>query len=122
MSGRDHEHRFTPTTLFIAGSLLVWMADFVLVYVFAALACARGFADVEVARLPIVPVVTTACSLAAGVITFVLLRKGFIAMRADAASEHSRFLGFVTLTTSVLALISLVLIALPPLLTSACER
>jgi hypothetical protein len=122
MSERDREHRFTPTTLFITGSLLVWMANFVVVYVIAALACARGFADMRLAGLPIVPVATTACSVAAAVVTFVLLRRGARELRDRAGSDHSRFLGFVALTTSVLALIALVLVALPALLTGACQR
>jgi hypothetical protein len=34
--------------------LLIWAADLLLVYVFAAVACARGFADVQVSGVGIV--------------------------------------------------------------------
>lgn len=122
--GRDAcpEHRFTPTALFIVGSLLVWMANFVVVYVIGALACARGFADIQILGLPIVSVATAASSLVAAIVTVVLLRKGTIALRDRHASEQSRFIGFVALMTSVLALIALVLVALPPLLVVACAQ
>jgi hypothetical protein len=42
------QHRFASTTFLITGGLLVWMADFVFVYVFVAVACARGFADIVI--------------------------------------------------------------------------
>lgn len=116
------EHRFLSTTLFIAGSLLIWIADFTIVYVFAALACARGFADVRVLGLPTVPVVTILSSIVSAIATFVLFHKAALILRDTAASEHSRFIGFVALTTSVLAMIALVLLALPPLIVSACAR
>lgn len=122
MIGGQREHRFTSTTLFIVGSLLVWLANFVVVYVIAALACARGFAAAQLLGMPLVPAVTTLSSLAAAVVTFVLLRTGASALRERGASEHSRFIGFVAFMTSVLGLIALVLIALPPLVIVACSR
>lgn len=115
------EYRFTPTTLFIVGALLVWLANFVIVYVFAALACARGFAAIRLIGVPIVPAVTTVSLLAAAAATIVLLRKGAIKARDAAQSEHSRFIGFVALMTSVLAIIALALLALPPLVVNACD-
>jgi hypothetical protein len=122
MSARDREHRFMPTALFIGGSLLLWIVNFASVYVFAALACARGFADVHVVNVPIVPLVTTTASVAAGIASYVLLRKGSRALRDATGSEHSRFIGFVALMTSVMAIVALVLIALPPLFVAACGR
>lgn len=118
----EREHRFTPTTLFITGALLVWMADFMVVYVFAALACARGFADVRVLGAPIVPLVTTACTIAAAVVTVILLRRGLAQLQSAVATEHARFIGFVAFMTSVLGIIALVLLSLPPLVVSACQR
>ena len=116
------EHRFTPTSLFIVGALLIWLADFVVVYVFAALACARGFASVTVLGMPIVAFVSTLCTVAAAVVTVMLLRGGLAAMRASASTEHERFIGFVVFTTSILAILALVLLSLPPLVISACAR
>lgn len=40
--------RFTTTTFFIWSSLLVWMTNFLFVYVFAALACVHRFIDASV--------------------------------------------------------------------------
>lgn len=122
MSYEEREHRFTPTTLFIVGALLVWMTNFLVVYVFAALACARGFADLRVLGLPIVPVATTLSCVAAAIVTGALLRRGFALMRAAVLSEHARFIGFVAFMTSTLAMIGLVMLALPPLVVSACAR
>lgn len=122
MSGSNREHRFTPTILFIVGSLLIWLANFVIVYVIGALACARGFADVRILGIPLVSIAATASSLAAAAVTVALLRKGHIALRDRYASEHSRFIGFVALMTSALAFIALVLVALPPLMVVACAQ
>lgn len=121
MSDRG-EHGFTTTTLFIVGSLLLWMANFVVVYVFAAVACARGFADLRALSVPIVPFVTILTSLATAVITVVLLRRGLALLRTAAASDHARFIGFIAFMTSVLAIVALALLALPPLAVSACAR
>jgi hypothetical protein len=121
MSRPQQPHRFTPTTLFVTGGLLIYLTNFVVVYVFAALACARGFSAVRFAHMPIVTLAAIASTLIAIVGTIFLLRKGWGAARNSAADEHSRFIGFVALATSALALIALVMLALPPLLTSACR-
>lgn len=118
----EKQHAFIPTTVFITGALLAWLSAFVIVYVFAALACARNFASVTIFGLPIVPVVTTLTCIVTGIATVLLLRKGMAALRARTQDEHERFIGFVAFATSGLALIALVLLSLPPLLTSACAR
>ena len=108
------QRRFTSTTLLITGALLVWLADFAFVYVFGAVACARGFSH-------LVPAVTTVASLSAAAMTVWLLRRGYRAHRVSAIDEHSRFIAFVTFATSVIALVAFVLLLLPPLLIKACE-
>ena len=115
-------HRFAPTVFVLTGALLVWMADFGFVYVFAAVACARGFADAHVFGLPLVPMSTTLASLAAAAVTVWLFRRGYRAHRAVAMDEHDRFIAFVTLATSGLALIALVMLILPPLMIRACVQ
>jgi len=116
------QHRFTPTTLLITGGLLIWMTNFMFVYVFAAVACARGFAHLRLVSLPIIPVVTTVATLLAGAVTIGLVRQGVKRLGAPAGDEHTRFIGFVTLATSGIALVALILLALPPLLVVACDR
>ncbi|HET9693136.1 MAG TPA: hypothetical protein VFP48_02035, partial [Steroidobacteraceae bacterium] len=56
--------RFGATTAWIAGGLLAWAAYFLAVYVFAALACERGFAQLRIAGFGIVPF-AAACGLLA---------------------------------------------------------
>jgi hypothetical protein len=115
------QHRFTRTTLFIVGGLLIWLTNFVFVYTFAAVACARGFADLRVLAMPIVPLATAIASLVAGVATVALLVRGrkHYAMAVD---DHSRFIGFVTVATSIVALVALMLLLLPQyLLVRSCQ-
>ena len=106
----------------ILGGLLVWIADFAFVYVFAAVACARGFADVSWFGVPIVTLMTLLASLLAGVATLLVVRQGYRLQRDGATDEHSRFIGFVTLASGGIALIALVLLVLPALVVSACPR
>jgi hypothetical protein len=105
--------RFTSTTFLLTGALLVWMADFAFVYVFTAVACARNFAQ-------LVTPVTTAASLSAGAVTLWLLHRGYRAHQASAIDEHGRFIAFVTLATSIVALVALAMLILPPLLVAEC--
>jgi hypothetical protein len=107
------QRRFTSTTFFLTGALLVWIADFAFIYIFTALACARGFAH-------LVPVVPTVASLCAGAAAVWLLQRGYRGHRAVTADEHGRFIAFVTLATSGIALLAVVLLILPPLLINAC--
>ncbi|HEY8537561.1 MAG TPA: hypothetical protein VIL28_01770 [Steroidobacteraceae bacterium] len=121
MSDSAREHRFTPTTLFVTGSLLIWLLTFALVYVFAALACARGFAGMRLGGMPLVPAVTTVCVLLAAIGTLWLVRRGLRYGRTQEAEEHSRFVGFVASASGVLALLALVWVGLPPLLIGGCR-
>ncbi|HEY0687158.1 MAG TPA: hypothetical protein VGD45_32755 [Steroidobacter sp.] len=108
------QHRFTATTFLVAGGLLVWMADFVFVYVFAALACARGFDDASLLGLPVVPLTTVLASSLAGAITVAIVRRGYLMQRRE-SDEHTRFIGFVAWAGGALALVALVLLIMPAL-------
>lgn len=111
------QHRFTPTLFFIWGGLLVWAADFLFVYVFAALACARGFVDQRVAGFPIVPFAITLASIVALLATAALMWRALRRAHGNArADEHSRFILFLAIALSALALVAIVWTALPPLL------
>jgi hypothetical protein len=116
------QHPFTRTTFLILGGLLVWIADFVFVYVFVAVACARGFADVSWFGVPIVTMMTLLASVIAGAATVLVVRRGYRLQRDMATDEQSRFISFVTLASSGIALIALVLLVLPALVVSACPR
>lgn len=115
-------HRFAPTIFLITGGLLVWMAVFTFLYTFAAVACARRFADIEVAGLPITIAVTIATSLIAAAVNVLLLRRGYRMLAQSQLDEHSRFIGFVALTTSAIGLVALAMLAAPPFLVPACVQ
>ncbi|MGH8176397.1 MAG: hypothetical protein ACREV5_09070, partial [Steroidobacter sp.] len=86
------QHRFTPTAFFIWGGLLIWAADFLFVYVFAALACARRFADERVAGFAIVPFATTAASIVALLATAGVMWRALRRAHGAHTDEHSRFI------------------------------
>ncbi len=116
------QHRFAPTTFLICGGLLAWMAAFMLVYVFAAVACARGFADIRIMGLPIVPLFSLLTAALAGAATVWVFRRGY-RLKSDAEmDEHTRFIGFVTFATAGLALVALVLLAMPAVFVDTCAR
>jgi hypothetical protein len=116
------EHRFTPTSMLLVGGLLVWMAAFTFLYVFAAVACAKGFADVQIVGLPMIPSVSIATSIIAAAANVKLVMYGWRSRKQRTLDAHSSFIGFVTLATSGLGLVALVLLVLPPLLVQACAR
>ena len=120
MKNPQMQRRFTPTAFTLMGGLLIWITNFVFVYSFAAVACARGFAHLETLGIRIVPLVTTSAtclSFAATVALLVMARRRGRA-RSDASTQ---FIEFVAMATGGLALVALVFLALPPLLTSSCR-
>lgn len=114
------QHRFTSTTFLITGGLLVWIAVFAALYIFAAVACARHFADADVFGLRLIPTLSVALCALGATINIYLFRRGWRDRLCASRDEHSRFLAFVTLATSALGLVALVMLALPPLLVQAC--
>jgi hypothetical protein len=115
----DGERRFGRTAFYIAGGLLLWIANFTFVYAFAAVACARGFATQRVLGIGIVLFVTMLMSIIAAVATVWLLVR---ALRSTTTEEHAQFLRFVACATCILALIALAWLALPVLTVAACTR
>jgi hypothetical protein len=113
-------HRFAATTLFIWSSLLIWMADFLFVYVFAALACARRFAHVELFDIGIVPLATTTSTVLAALATggVMWIAAGRL-RREEAADPNTQFIRSVTLGASALVLVALAWLSLPPLIAAA---
>lgn len=116
-------HRFTTTTFFIWSGLLIWMGNFVFLYVFAALACARRFAEVRVLGVAVVPFTTLVSCLLAIAATGTMM---WIAYRRipgrPPAGEQSTFIRFIVMAASLLALIGTLYVLLPPLLLATnCE-
>jgi hypothetical protein len=109
---------FTGTTFSIWSGLLIWAADFLFVYVFAALACARGFADVRVFGIEVVPLTTVLLSgvaLAATALVLVRIRKRALRIGSD---PRARFVLFLVGALAVLGAIAIAWTTLPPLLLS----
>jgi hypothetical protein len=112
---------FPRTALFIASGLLVWAADFLFIYVFAAVACARGFADATVADMGIVPFASTIATLGAAGATFAIVARCRREMRPAAAdAANGGFIAGVAAVASLLALIAVVFTGLPALLLGSC--
>jgi hypothetical protein len=106
---------FTATTFFVWSALLIWVAGFLLVYVGIALACERGFADVEVAGIPFIPLLAAFAFAVTLALTIVVIRAA--RRRQRTASERTaRFVGFVASVLGLLALAAIGWSALPPLL------
>ena len=115
----ETQFQFARTAFLGVGSLLIWLAAFAFVYVFAALACAIGYADAMIVGLPIVPSVAAVTCIGAAASTVLLMRRGR-AIARRATSESQRFIGFVASMTGLLSLVALVLLAMPALLVRAC--
>ena len=69
MNIESHERPFTRTTFLITGGLLIWIANFVFVYVFAALACARASQTSACLASASCRVTTTLATILAGAAT-----------------------------------------------------
>jgi hypothetical protein len=115
------EPRFPRTMLTVTAGLLIWAADFLFIYVFAALACARGFAHAIFLGFAIVPLVSTIATAVAAVATLAMMAAG--ARRTAVTTTNSRdetsaslFLGRLVMVVSMLALIAVAMTGLPGLL------
>ncbi len=98
------------------------MANFLFVYVFAALACARRFADVSVFGVGIVPFATILATAVAGLATAAVTWSAARRLQQASTDRHSRFIFFVTAGAGGLALIALLWVAIPALvLNTNCE-
>ena len=105
----------------VTAGLLVWAANFIFIYVFAALACAPGFAQVTVYGAGIVPLVSIGATTAAGCATIAIIIAG--ARRASRAKpavskEVGIFLARLSALVAGLALIAVAFIAAPGILLS----
>jgi hypothetical protein len=110
---------FPRTALFIAAGLLVWAADFLFIYVFAAIACARGFADVTVLGIGIVPLASFSATALALAATGAVIVSG---RRRAATGDRSNgaFAGGLAAVAALLAVIAIVFTGLPGLLLRTC--
>ncbi|MGH8666683.1 MAG: hypothetical protein ACREUX_20660 [Burkholderiales bacterium] len=110
---------FARAVRFLCGGLLVWAGLFLFTYVFAAIACARGFSYALWLGLGIVPLLLLlAAALSLGVLHVIARRadrlQDGIARRSD---DTRRVVADIATMVCTLALIAIVWNALPLLLT-----
>ena len=103
LSGND-VHPFTLTSLFMCGGLLIWAADFLIVYCVAAIACAKGWVMDTVAGMPFVAFVATVVTVIAIAATVLLLLIAIRKVRAH-TQDANRFI--YTLTASIAGMATL---------------
>jgi hypothetical protein len=113
---------FIRNTFFVLSGLLIWAAYFGFVYVFNALACARGFHRLQLLGFGVVPltiVLGTALAVAA------VLALMFIALRAPGLVDDTRdssadFLRHLAVTVALLSLLAIGWIGLPAMIVPPC--
>src|SRR3546814_11085129 len=101
---------------------LIWAAHFLLIYGFAALACARGFADVRLLGAGVVPLIVGAATAVAILAVAAMLLLALLGPGKENAAARGgpRFLRWMTALVSGLSLVAIVWTGLPVLLLPAC--
>ena len=113
----DRVNFATLSALVLAG-LLIWAAHFLVIYGVTGLACARRFADMRVLGFGIVEVTV------AGATALALLAAGAVglgALRYARRGESVGFLGWLTATTALLAVVAIAWDGLPILFMPPCQ-
>ncbi len=113
---------FIRKSLFVLGGLLIWAAHFGFVYVFNALACARGFQGLRLFGFGAVPVTIGLATTIAAVAVLALL---IIALRAPGRvnamhGPSADFLRHLSTAVSLLSLVAIGWTSLPALLVPPC--
>ena len=111
--------------LMMIAALLVAGGHFLFIYVFAAIVCAKGFGDREIAGFPILTVVIATATAVALLVTLFILIGALIRMRWRAQSSSDAapapiFLAWMTAAFAALCLIAITWYSLPILITPRC--
>jgi hypothetical protein len=115
MSASRQVRRFTPTVLFVWGGLLLWATYFLVLYMFVALACERGFADLRLLGVRIVPASAALGFAMTFAATAACMLAGHRRLRAE-DEKAARFIGFLAWALGLLGLLALAWTVLPALL------
>jgi len=100
--------------------LLIWAADFLFVYVFAALACARGYSSAEIAGMRVVPFAAVTASVLAFTLTLLSMRISWRRLRrAPAQDSNAIFIHFLAVALGALGLLAIVWNLLPAIVLSS---
>lgn len=113
---------FAPRLLLASAGLLIWGAHFLFIYIFAALACARSFADWRVAGIGIVPL---AILVSTAMMLLLLAWLSIHAWRTEdrvrvADPATSRFLQYLGAALAVYSVAAILLQVVPTLIIPVC--
>lgn len=103
------ERSFVRTSLYIGAGLLIWAANFLITYVFASVACARGFAITTIAGVGVVVWAIVISTFVAVLAAAWVAYKALSSYRARCARMPSPDTEcFILFTTAAVAVLSLV--------------
>ena len=116
------EGGFASRVLLASAGLLVWGAHFLFIYVFAALACARAFADVRLVGVGVVPFAILTSTVAALLLLAWLSDRAWrTENRVHAADPDTpRFLRHLGAALAIYSAAAILLQALPALIIPVC--
>lgn len=108
-------------TLRMLSGALIWASHFAVIYIFTALACARGFWDSSWLDIGVVAWVIGAATLAAVLAASAISVQAMRAARNQAAQENAaRFVHWMTAAIAGLSLVAIIWEAVPVLIVPAC--
>ena len=109
------DRKFAPTVFLVVSGLAIWLTDFMLIYVVAAVLCARGGGSLQVFGAPAIAAITLCVSALAAASTLIVAHRAWGRART-ASDERARFTLFQAAALSGLALIAIAWTAAPALL------
>lgn len=116
------EKGFASRLLLASSGLLVWGAHFLFVYIFAALACARSFADLRLIGVGITPFAILTGTVAAFLmLAWLSIRAWRTENEASAADPNTpRFLRYIGAALAIYSSAAILLQTLPVLILPVC--
>lgn len=102
------------------GGLLIWGAQFTIVYLATSVACGRGWAGATVLGFAAIPVLIVATTLVALMLTGALFLVALGRKRAGGLDPTGEFLTVSTMLASGLSLVAISYTALPALVVPPC--
>ena len=109
---------------FLFAGFIIWAARFLAIYVFTALACAKGFAGASLADIGIVPAFIGAATLIAlaANIWVILLGVSRVRSQPEARDEFDAvpFVGYIAATVAALSIVAIVWETLPVMIIPVC--
>ncbi len=113
---------FAPRLLLASAGLLIWGSHFLFIYIFAALACARAFADLRLLGIGIVPF---AIGISTVVALLLLAWLSILAWRRESRvfagePDTPRFLRWLGAALGIYSAAAILLQALPALVIPVC--